>query len=90
LLGEQIEVAILVHIGKAEPFPNIETGIAAGAVFEPGDSTLFADSPEERHLPSDFLNEEIPIAIPIGVDQLRPRRVEPAEEGEIQRLTGCI
>ena len=84
LLGQEVEIPILIHVGKAVPLAHVEIAVAGGAESKGGQPTRFSTPLEQRDLPGYLLHEEIEIAVSVGIYQLRPRRIEPAVEGEVE------
>jgi hypothetical protein len=59
-------------------------------VHEPWQAVALAIALEERDLAGHFLEEEVEIAVSVGVHQLRTGSVESADEGHLEDAAGAV
>jgi hypothetical protein len=90
LLRQEIEVAIAVHVGEAIPLTHVDVSIPRRPQREPRQAVPLAVPVEQRDPSGDLLQEQIEVAVSIGIHELRPGRVEPGEERHVQRTPGGV
>jgi hypothetical protein len=90
LLGEEIEVAVGVHVGETVPLAHVDVAVPRSARHEPGQAVALTVTLEEGDASGHFLDEQIQITVPVRVHQLRTGRVEPALERQLHRTPGAV
>ena len=86
LLGEEVEIAVGVHVGEAIPLAHVEPAVLRRVRNRNrGRPSGLAVALVERDAAGHFLHEEIEVAVAVGVHQLGARGVEAADEGQLQR-----
>ena len=90
LLGEEIEIAVGVHVGEAVPLSHVDVAVLGAARDEAGQAVALAVALEESDAAGHFLQEQIEIAVTVGVHQLGTGGVEPAVERQLERTAGGV
>ena len=85
LLGQQVEVAVEVHVNKAEPLADRQLLVVVG---DPAVAAVVV--PKEHHAVGSLLQEEVEITVAIRVRELRAWEIESAQEGMVHRCTARI
>ena len=90
LLGQEIEIAVGVHVGEAVPLSHVDVAVLGAVRDEAGQAVALALALEEGDAAGHFLQEQVEIAVAVGVHQLGPRGVEPAVERQLERAAGGV
>ena len=86
LFGEEVSVAVAVHIYEPVPLPDVKVReLSWSPVVSASRGRLLRLEKEE--LVVCILYEKVLISVRIDVDELRTRNVEPTEEGSLVRET---
>jgi hypothetical protein len=83
LLGEEVHQPVAVEVHEAEPLPDGEVTVVAGAPCEVGGGAGGGGIFEEHDLPAFLLEKEVLRTVLVDVDNLRTRHVEAAQEGHV-------
>ena len=81
LLGQQVEVTVVVHVVEAAPLAHRQVVPAIGAPGEVRRRTRAGVLEEDERVAA-LLDEEVQVAVAVDVHELRPRHVEAAQERE--------
>ena len=90
LLGQEIEITVGVHVREAVPLSHVDVAVPGALRDEAGQAVALTIALEEGDAAGHFLEEQVEIAVTVGVHQLGPRGVEAAVERQLERAAGGV